>query len=443
LETPPRVIFLESQAGTESLFTRGLRSGAAAAGWEVELVFVADEVGCPRSEKDVRADLLTRQPDTVCFLMDAPLHLERLWDAPSLAKVDKISLWFDDYFRSPKTLSRPEVWARWQKENGVRVGVWDAYWRCRWKMLTGHDAFPIHLAADPRLFQPGAPPWQAEWKDRAVFVGTIPSLKSLEKVGSHFPRPLQRLAEEVIAALPTAPWPLKPYDLAQACQSYLGRKYGLAIDAALQNPETLALWHHFLWRWAKRVARLRGLAAVAKAGPIGILSGHGTEAYADETELRDALPTGIDLAYADTKSVPAAAWKTLFRTGKFQVQITDPQSIEGGVPFRVFEAAACGVRLLSDHRPELASLVPEGSGLTLAADEAALTQAAARLFATSEKELTWQGRRFHRWFLNGHTWERRWTEIAGPCEMRRRTSTFASLTWEPNPNVVDPVPQVA
>ena len=29
----PRVIFLESREGVESLFTRGLRSGAAAAGW--------------------------------------------------------------------------------------------------------------------------------------------------------------------------------------------------------------------------------------------------------------------------------------------------------------------------------------------------------------------------------------------------------------------------
>jgi hypothetical protein len=443
VKTAPRVIFLESRQGTESLFTRGLRSGAAAAGWDVELVFLADEEGRPRTDKEVRTDLLNAQPDTVCFLMDAPLDLERLWDAPSLARVDKISLWFDDYHRSPKTLARPEVWSRWQQEHGVRVGIWDAYWRCKWKMLTGHEAFPVHLAADPRLFRPGKVAWKPEWHDRAAFVGTIPSLKSLDAVGRHFSRPLQRLTEEVCAAMLVAPWPLRPYDLARACQSFLGFKYGLAIDAALQSPETLALWNHFVWRWAKRIARLRGLAAVAKAGPLAVMSGHGTESYADEAELREALPSGIDLVYADTRSVPASSWKNLFQTGKFQVQIIDPQSIEGGLPFRVFEAAACGVPLLSDHRPELAALFPEAAGLTLAADEASLTTAAAGLFAASTAELARQGRLFNDRFLAQHTWEKRWTEIAGrPC-VEERPATFASVSWTPVCLDEEPVPQAA
>ncbi len=124
-----RVIFLESEHGVESLFTRGLRSGAAAAGWDVDVVFLTDSVGMARSEKDVRIDLLVKQPDVVCFLMDSPLDLKNLWDAPSLASVEKISVWYDDYYRSPKTLAHPENWTDWQKNHGVRVGIWDGYWR--------------------------------------------------------------------------------------------------------------------------------------------------------------------------------------------------------------------------------------------------------------------------------------------------------------------------
>ena len=75
---------------------------------------------------------------------------------------------------------------------------------------------------------------------------------------------------------------------------------------------------------------------MAKAGPIAIMSGHSTEVYAGEDELRAALPPDIDLVFADTKDVHPTQWKNLFATGKFQVQITDPQSIEGGLPFRVF-----------------------------------------------------------------------------------------------------------
>ena len=263
----PRVIFLESQEGTESLFTRGLRTGAVAAGCEVELVFLADATGRPRSEKQVRIDLLVKQPDTVCFLMDAPLDLKYLWDVPSLAAVDKISLWFDDYYRSPKTLANPAVWTKWQKTHGVRVGIWDGYWRHQWKRHTGVDAFPIHLAADANLLQPNAGPWKPEWSERAAFVGTIPSLKSLDIFGQAFPAPLRRFLEEVCIAMQNEPWPMKPYEVAPKCRSFIGEKYGRAIDAMLKEPATLAIWNHLLWRWGKRIARLRGLSRGGQGRP--------------------------------------------------------------------------------------------------------------------------------------------------------------------------------
>ena len=429
----PRVIFLESQEGTESLFTRGLRSGAVAAGCEVEVVFLADSAGRPRSEKQVRIDLLVKQPDTVCFLMDAPLELKNLWDAPSLAGVDKISLWFDDYYRSPKTLANPEVWIDWQKNHGVRVGIWDGYWRCQWKNLTGFDAFPIHLAADPRLLRPNAEPWNCAWSERAAFVGTIPSHKSLDAFAQAFPAPLRRFLEEVCISMQNHPWPIRPYDVAQKSRSFMGEKYGRAIDAMLKDPTTHALWNHLLWRWGKRIARLRGLSAVAKAGPLAIMSGHATEEYAGEDELRAALPTGIDLVYADTRDVPAAAWKGLFRTGKFQVQITDPQSVEGGLPFRVFECGACGVPLLSDFRPELAALFPPELGVFTAGNEAELQETAGLLFQMSKQDLAAQGKLFNQNYIANHTWEIRWRQLAQGREYRNSPTTYEPVRNLPAP----------
>jgi hypothetical protein len=430
MKKPTRVTFLESQAGIESLFTRGLRSGAKAAGWDIDVVFLADADGALRSDKTVRTEILTKRPDTVCFLMDAPLHLERLWEAPSLAGVDKISLWFDDYYRSPKTLGHPETWTAWQTNHGVRVGIWDAYWRCAWKNLTGVEAFPVHLAADPKLLSASAPAWKPEWSDRAAFIGTIPSLKSLEAMSAHFPRALDQLLEDTIASMQAAPWPIRPYDIARACQSFLGSKYGIAIDGALRTPEIQALWNHVLWRWGKRIARLRGLAAIAQGAPLAIMSGHGTELYAGEDELRAALP-GADLGYADTKDIPSNAWKNLFHTGKFQVQITDPQSVEGGLPFRVFECAACGVPLLSDHRNELAELFPASSGITTASNEAALAEAAAKLRETPDKNLHAQGRELRERFLDDHTWEVRWNQIAQRPQNLAYVASLATVSWVP------------
>ena len=437
----PRVIFLESQEGTESLFTRGLRTGAAAAGCEVELVFLADSAGRPRSEKQVRIDLLVKQPDTVCFLMDAPLDLKNLWDVPSLAAVDKISLWFDDYYRSPRTLAHPEVWTNWQKNHGVRVGIWDGYWRCQWKRMTGVEAFPIHLGADQSLLRPNAQPWNPAWNDRAAFIGTIPSLRSLDTYSQAFPAPLRRFLEEVCIAMNREPWPIKPYEVAQKSRSFIGEKYGRAIDAMLRDPVTHALWNQLLWRWGKRIARLRGLSAIAKAGPLAVMSGHGTEAYAGEHEIRAALPAGTDLVYADTSNVPAANWKNLFRTGKFQVQITDPQSVEGGLPFRVFECGACGVPLLSDYRHELADLFPAGSGVFTSGSEAGLKEAASQLFKMSRLDLEAHGQRLHHACLAQHTWEMRWKQLTEGREYRVGGESLEALSAPGEHLVPTPMPQ--
>jgi len=439
----PRVIFLESQEGVESLFTRGLRSGAMAAGCEVEVIFLADAAGRPRTEKQVRIDLLVKQPDTICFLMDAPLDLKNLWDVPSLASVDKISLWFDDYYRSPKTLAHPEVWTDWQKNHGVRVGIWDGYWRCQWKRLTGFEAIPIHLGADPRLLRPNAEPWNRAWGERAAFVGTVPSLKSLDSFAQAFPAPLRRLLEDVCAAMREAAWPIRPYDLSQKCRSFLGIKYGRAIDAMLSDPMTLALWNQMLWRWGKRIARERGLAAVAQVGPLAIMSGHASEEYAGEEELRAALPKGIDLVYADTGALAPSSWKGLFRTGKWHLQITDPQSIEGGLPFRVFECGACGVPLLSDYRHELAELFPPESGLVTASSEAALQEAAALLFQASKQDLEGQGQRLHDTFITQHTWEIRWRQLVQGREYRTQTTPFPLVAGRSYPVEKPLLPQAA
>jgi hypothetical protein len=433
MKKSPRVIFLESQNGIESLFTRGLRSGAIAAGWEADVIFLADAAGKSRTEKEVRNELLEQQPDTVCFLMDAPLDFKYIWDAPSLGGIDKISVWFDDYYRSPKTLAHPEIWTDWQKNHGVRVGIWDGYWRCQWKKLTGVEAFPIHLAADPRQLRPNAEPWNSEWSDRAAFVGTVPSLQSLEKFAEAFPAHMRRFLEEVCTAMRESPWPIKPYEISQKCRSFLGIKYGRAIDAALNDPTAHALWNHLLWRWGKRIARLRGLAAVAKAGPLAILSGHGTESYAGEDELRAALPPGTDLVYADTRSVSASSWNRLFRTGKWQLQITDPQSIEGGLPFRVFECGACGVPLLSDYRPELTALFPPQSGLVTASDETSLQETAARLFQTPKRDLENMGQLFRHTFMDKHTWEVRWRQLTHGRELRSQKAPFPLFPQLPAP----------
>jgi spore maturation protein CgeB len=172
------------------------------------------------------------------------------------------------------------------------------------------------------------------------------------------------------------------------------------------------------------------------------MSGHGTEAYANENELRKALPAGTDLVYADTREMPARSWQGLFHTGRFQVQITDPQSVDGGLPFRVFECAACAVPLLSDHRPELAEIFPGNLSVALASSEAGLAEETARLMATPARELRAQGRAQHQRFLTDHTWEARWNEIARNPSPRTAINPLSNVLWKPSGHEAEPLAHV-
>jgi glycosyltransferase involved in cell wall biosynthesis len=99
--------------------------------------------------------------------------------------------------------------------------------------------------------------------------------------------------------------------------------------------------------------------------------------------------------------------------------------------------------LLSDHRAELAEIFPEGLGVTLGGSEAALSEAAAVLARTPDRELRAQGRELHKRFAAEHTWEARWKQIADCPAPRTEISSLTTVSWTPARREADWVPQVA
>lgn len=399
----PKVLFLESITGTETLFIRGLRRGAEQAGWVTSVLFLRDQKEKAFPAEKIQSTIQKEGVDLICFLMDAPLPWENLWKTDFLREVPKISVWFDDFFRSPHTLKHPERWTRWQTECNTRVYIWDGYWREQWEKLTGVEAKPIHLAADDRQFDPNAAPFFPELKEHIVFLGTIPSLVSLEQEMGALPSLIQKILRETLPCLEKDSWSIRPYERAEEILSQLSEKHRAAAGQWLQNFVNRTLLNHQLWRWGKRIARIRGLKAAAEAIPLAILSGHHTEVFAQEEELRTELPQNARIEFRDTTKVPFNQWSRLFRTGKCQLQITDPQSIQGGIPFRVFECIACCAPLISDARPELAELFPQ---LPLAFNE---SEFARKVVSFDPKEINFE--EMHRNFLQNHTWQARWEQI--------------------------------
>lgn len=351
----PCVVFLESIAGQIALFTRGLLAGARASGWQTQVVFMRDFSGAIRSRDAIASEIRRHHPEILLFLMDAPIPYPDLWESiPALKQTPKGSLWFDDFLRSPATLGGWAHWGRWQREDRVRVFVWDAYWREQWRTATGNEAHPIQLGVDPADFDPGAPALRPDWAGRCVFVGTVPARSALESSALGLPAGLRTELDGFVADLESAPWPIRAYALWTRRMEALPAKRRLLAERLAKDPGSLAVVHQLVWRWGKRIARLRGLRAAVRGGPVGLFCGHGSEPYAGEEELRRELrESGDGIQFMDTLHLAPGAWSGLFNSGLCQLQVMDPQSIEGGLPFRVFEAAACGRALISDTRPEL------------------------------------------------------------------------------------------
>lgn len=406
-----RVVFLESLHGVESLFTRGLRAGAKAEGWEVEVLFLRGPDKLPLPEGELRRRLHALRPERICFLMDAPLAWPTLWDDPALRGVPKASFWFDDFLRSAETLRAPGVWTEWQREAGVRVFFHDGHWREAWETHTGGEARPIDLSADAAIAAGTGEPLYPELTDCAVMIGTIPALDSLETEAEAFAPSVRQWIARTVEAMETAPWPIEAYRLAEEILQALSAKEQAVIGRWLADPTARALANHHIWRRGKRAARLRGLRALAQRVPVAVLSGHGQERFAQEEELRREVAPAHRFVFRDTTGLPAAQWGGLFRSGRLQVQWVDPQSIESGAPFRLFETAAAGVALLSDARPGFPALFAPDREMFYAPDEAALAERAAALMAGPPEALAAVGERAREAFLSRHTWAHRWREI--------------------------------
>jgi hypothetical protein len=406
---PQRILFLESQAGVASLITLALHKAATRSAHSAHIVPVRNKDGTPFPRAWLQQEIRKIRPHAILFLMDAPLAIPDLWDAPDLRPIPKLSLWFDDFMRSPLTLGGWEVWRHWQSEGGVRVAVWDGFWRTRWADQTAHPAHPTHLAADPEMFDPSAPPLFPDCCGHALFLGTLPAMDSLATEQSALPAGVSKLLRETVAELQQAPWPLRPYDLAEKLLAAAPEKMRSAVTTWLHNPTQAAVFSHQVWRWGKRIARVRGLRAITEAAPVAILSGHRSEKFARQDEWCHAL--GRDVLFHETTHVPHENWGALFRSGKFHVQIFDPQSIHGGIPFRAFECGMAGTPLLTDHRTELEDLFPPNSTIIHEPDPEQMALAAERLMRMPPHELLAQGRRGREHAERHHTWDVRWAEL--------------------------------
>jgi hypothetical protein len=240
--------------------------------------------------------------------------------------------------------------------------IWDGYWRRKCKAKWNVDSYPIHLAANGEQFYPTSTIFN---KDDIVFIGNLHSPRSIEIMSETLPptyvrlikfckRYLQNLPEE--SCVPS--WDVL---IEMAYNDSLPGEQKLIALQSQRGNELRANFQWCIWAMSKNLVRIRMLKRALNVGTVRMFADTVQHSHANESETRGLLGEWSSrLNFHRTDGLNADQLAEVYHHGWIQIQATDPQSVDGGIPYRVFQTSASARPLLTDTKPELADAFDYG-----------------------------------------------------------------------------------
>jgi hypothetical protein len=407
-----KVLFIENQNKTEHSFIRGFRVGCIRAGWKPAMIWIRDDQAKLRPAKVITQEISAENPDLIVWIMDTALPIAECLQSPSVKKVPKASLWFDDFERAYSIHVHSNAHQALSHSGNLKTYIWDGYWRKQFSQKFSTPCLPIHLAADPIYNQPGEPSHFKGFDDSVIFIGNIPSLNFIEKEAEVLPQPCRRLIDYARVILSEASYGLSPYAARDEAYESLPGKSKKVVEHFREDVAKNILLNRLVWMLAKRETRLRILRLTAQQRQLAVLSGHSDKSFVKVDELsRDLKGVAYPVKFISTDHVAPDHLGCLYHIGGLHLQATDPQSVEGGIPFRVFETAASARPLLSDFKPELAECFKEDHEMLYYQNDQDFSDSLAKALKDSFR---WKeiGEAAHKRFLKEHTWQHRFEQIS-------------------------------
>ncbi len=308
-------------------------------------------------EKEVASVLHNLKPDAVMFLGPCGLRfIETFLCYPNPC----INLWFDD------PLLRVGVCGLHDKmQNSFMIFehfMWDGYWRDRAKEIWNLPSRPIHLAASSKEFYESKTVFNEQ---DIIFIGNLHSPREIEKMMDKLPPTYISLIRDIDFILSVLPdtdncpsWDKLLKQVYEAAS--LGeQKLILAQNERSDEVRGNAQW--IVWAKCKNFVRIRMLKKALQVGSVRMFSETEQLFHASESEVRGLLGEWRSrLAFHPTDGLSFSQLAEVYHHGWIHIQATDPQSVAGGIPYRVFQTAASARPLLSDKRPELLEAFEDG-----------------------------------------------------------------------------------
>jgi hypothetical protein len=406
------VLFIENLHSTERHFTHGFRVGAIRAGWTPKVVWLHDPKEKPKTIQILTEEIEQAEPDLIIWLMDSILPFAECLESEKIRNIPKASLWFDDYQRTYALHKYPERHQALLHHSNLNTYIWDGFWREKFQNNFSIPSYPIHLAADEIEIFPGEPTHFKGYDQSIIFVGNTPSLNYIKEVTSILSKPCEKLIHRTQEIISQSKYGRLPYDCLEEAYESLPAKMKVIVDHFQKEIEQKIIINRLAWLLGKREVRLRILRKAVEQRSVLIMSGHSDKSFAKPEEFkRDLGTTKHEVKFIETSHLKAEQLGSLYHVGGLQIQATDPQSVQGGIPFRVFETAASARPLLSDFKPELADcFVPEKEILCFQSDEDFSEKLSDVL--KDKVKLEAVGQAAHQRFLKEHTWRHRFEQLS-------------------------------
>lgn len=365
----------------------------------------------PRANLSQLVSAVTADRPEMLFVEGAiGFNLPEFYLRPEIREIPVAAFWFDDPLRTVECWKTNDGYLEALRLPNVHHFVWDGYWRKWLRDRHSIRSFPIHLAADPKEFYPKPQP--KEYPDHCVFVGTLVSPAHLQAEKARLPPVARQIADELETAMKAARYATNPYEVLGGVVRGLSGKVARAFEAMeAKDPDALLHLRGMAWKMGKTEVRKRILREALRVAPLLILCGNYEQTHATEAEMRELLGAGTaSLKIKDTRAIPASGIVDLYAYGRLHLQATDPQSIEGGIPFRVFQTTACRRPLLTDRKNELAECYTYGEEILTFDSEKDFAETLDR--AMKDTGLLEQvAERGYRRFLEEHTWQHRFEYV--------------------------------
>lgn len=343
--------------------------------------------------------------------------------------VNKVNMWFDDPFmRMGNHTGARDAMADSVNDSLFLITIWDKYWGNLLKQAIGIKYMHMHLAANEFEYYPA----KRNLSDDIVFIGSLHSPMGIEDIINSLPE-IFRVFYKIAVDLIVEQDPIQSWDKIMPEVEKIMIKGDLNIFAnqVILYPKAFTSLQSMIWMRSKNEARIRILKGARKVNYLSVFTETQQRLHASEMEIRGMIGewNRNKLKIVDTSNVQQELLPQFYHYGRIHINATDPQSVESGIPYRIFQTMASGRPLLTDSKPGYRELFIEGLELEFYESTRDFTERLHDIFNCKNK-LEQLGEAARKTFEKSHTWNHRIEQINKKLECNQTGLSSLEMALE-------------